>query len=144
MPSQRARCSPNSTGHPCRLGCELHWRQVLKYFISLSPIALSQMQSSRIFNFLVLSFCVLTFCKLWREMSKRSLQRNRSLRTLAIQECHVAHRNLSCSKEFTDIMENTASVLVLFGEKEASTNITAIFREIKWTWKIIPHSMGET
>lgn len=41
-------------------------------------------------------------------------------------------------------MENTASVLVPFGEKEAPTNITAIFREIKWTWTVTLHSMGET
>jgi len=41
-------------------------------------------------------------------------------------------------------MENIASVSMPFREKEASVDIAAIFREIKWTWTVILHSMEET
>lgn len=48
-----------------------------------------------------------------------------------------------CSGEFTDIMESTASVLVAFRGKEPPEDIATIFREIKWAWTVILHSMRE-
>ena len=58
--------------------------------------------------------------------------------------CSPQKPSEGCSREFTDIMENIASVLVPFREKEAPADIAAIFREIKWTWTVFLHSMGET
>lgn len=45
--------------------------------------------------------------------------------------CSVQTPSEGCLREFTDVMENTASVLVPFREKETSADIAAIFREIK-------------
>lgn len=58
--------------------------------------------------------------------------------------CSPQKPSEGCSREFIDITENTASVLMFFREKEAPADIAAIFREIKWTWTVILHSMGET
>lgn len=62
-------------------------------FISLSPIALGQLQTGQIVKFLVLSLWVLTFRQHWGKLSKRSLQSNRSLRATTVQQCHVVHRS---------------------------------------------------
>lgn len=58
--------------------------------------------------------------------------------------CNPQKPSEGYSREFTGIMENTASVSVPFREKEAPVDIAAIFREIKWTCTVILHSMGET
>lgn len=143
----RARCPLNSTRYSCSVGCEWHWRHRRQNtLISLSPSASGQLQTGQTSKLLVLFSLGLNFLPaLEKDERKMAVEQQliKSNNSLGVS-CSPQKPSEGCTREFTDIMENTASVLAPFREKETSADIAAIFREIERTWTVILHSMGES
>lgn len=140
---------PTKPSYSCSAGCESHWRHRRQNsFTSLSPSASGQLQTGQTSKLLVLFSLGLSFLpalekdeqKIAVEQHVELIKSNNSLGA----RCSPQKPSEGCTREFADIMENTASVLVPFREKETSADIAAIFREIERTWTVVLHSMGES